>query len=343
MTASLPCLLQSFFLQYLPVERGLAENTILSYRDVLKLLIDYLCETLHKAPDEIQIEHLSQKHTLDFLDHGEQVRGWTPRTRNQRLAAIRTFWRYVARAHPELALQAMQVRSIGQKKTTPKPAEYLEENEMQVLLDAIDQVQPLGVRDYAIVLVLYNTGARVSEIVSLGLDDLRLDGVSQVRLKGKGGKIRSCPLWPQTVQALKRWLAVRQAHESTEQQVFLNARGRRLTRFGIRYLLHKHGLRAQDHCPSIQTKNLTPHVLRHTTAMHLIRAGNDLSSVAYWLGHAHLNTTHHYVHIDMKAKQRMLDKTSPPQSGDLPPWHRPDIREWLKDLRPKAPLCDAQP
>ena len=260
-----------------------------------------------------------------------------------RRAAIRTFWRYVAREHPELALQAMQVRSIGQKKTTPKPAEYLEEDEMQALLNAIDQAPPLGVRDYAIMLVLYNTGARVSEAVGLDLDDLHLDGVSQVRLKGKGGKTRSCPLWPQTVQALQRWLTVRQPHDPTDQAVFLNARGRRLTRFGIRYLLGKHGLQAQDQCPSIQTKTLTPHVLRHTTAMHLIRAGNDLSSVAYWLGHAHLNTTHHYFRIDMKAKQRMLDKTSPPESSDPPPWRRPDIREWLKNLRPQVPLCDAQP
>lgn len=124
MTASWPRLLQSFFTQYLAVERGLAENTLLSYRDVLKLLIDYLCDTLHKAPDEIQIEDLTQKRTLDFLDHGEQVRAWTPSTRNQRRAAIRTFWRYVAREHPELALQAMQVRSIGPKKTAPKPPEY---------------------------------------------------------------------------------------------------------------------------------------------------------------------------------------------------------------------------
>ena len=192
-------------------------------------------------------------------------------------------------------------------------------------------------------LVFYNTGARVSEIVDLDLDDLRLDGVNQVRLTGKGGKTRSGPLWPETVQALQRWLAVRQPHDPTDQALFLNARGRRLTRFGIRYRLRKHGLRAQENCPSLQTKTLTPHVLRHTTAMHLVRTGSDLSSVSYWLGHAHLNTTHHYFQIDMKAKQRMLDKTSPPQSSEPPAWHRPDIREWLKNLQPKAALCDARP
>ena len=338
MNSSVPALLQAFFHQYLAVERGLAENSILSYRDTFKLLIRYLCDKLHKAPDQIQIEDLSQHQTLDFLKHGEQVRGWTARTRNQRLAAIRSFWRYVAREHPNLALQAMQVRSIGQKKTQPKPPDYLEENQAQALLGAIDQSEPKGVRDYAIVLLLYNTGARVSEVIGLGMDDLRLDGVGQVHLIGKGAKPRSCPVWPQTVQALRNWFAVRRANDPTEQQLFLNARGQPLTRSGIRYLLKKHGVRAQAQCPSIKTRTLTPHLLRHTAAMHLIRAGNDLCSVGYWLGHVDLNTTHIYVEIDMDTKRRMLDKTHPPQPASPPPWRQPDILDWLNDLTPKAPV-----
>ena len=338
MKSSVPALLQAFFHQHLAVERGLPENTIVSYSDAFKLLIRYLCDILHKAPDQIQIEDLSQRRTLDFLDHGEKERSWSASTRNQRLAAIRSFWRYVAREHPELALQALQVRSIAQKKTEPKPPEYLEENEAQALLDAIDQAQPYGTRDYALVLLLYNTGARVSEIVGLGLDDLRLDGVGQVRLMGKGGKPRGCPIWPQTVQALKNWLAVRTPNDPTEQQFFLNARGKPLTRFGIRYLLNKNGLQAQAQCPSIKTKTLTPHLLRHTAAMHLIRAGNDLSSVARWLGHANLNTTHLYVEIDMRAKRRMLDKTQPPDPAKPPPWHKPDLLDWLKELSSRRPV-----
>ena len=338
MTTSLPALLQAFFQQYLAVERGLAENTILSYRDTFKLLIRYLCDQLHQAPDQLQIEDLNQHQILDFLNHGEQVRGWTANTRNQRLSAIRSFWRYVAREHPNLALQAMQVRSIGQKKTEPKPPDYLEENQVQALLSAIDPSDPMGVRDYAMFLLLYNTGARVSEVVGLGLDDLRLDGVGQVRVLGKGGKPRDCLIWPETVQAIQKWLEVRGANDPTEQQLFLNARGRPLTRFGVRYLLNKHGVQAQALCPSIETKTLTPHLLRHTAAMHLIRAGNDLSSVSYWLGHVHLNTTHRYVEIDMEIKRRMLDKTQPPQPASPPPWRQPDILDWLKALTPKSPV-----
>ena len=333
MTSSLPALLQAFFHQYLLTERGLAENTIVSYRDALKLLLRYLSERLHKSPDDLDLHDITQQSVLDFLDHGETVRGWTAKSRNQRLSGIRCFWRYIARERPDLMLQAQQIRSIGYKKTEHRPPDSLEDEEMRALLDAVDQSSDRGGRDYALLLTLYNTGARVSEIAGLAPHDLRLDGSAQVKIMGKGRKQRSCPLWPETVDALKAWLAVRRPKDPDDTALFLNAQGKGLTRYGVRYILNKHGMTAQAKCPSIQAKALTPHLIRHTTAMHLIRSGNDITNVASWLGHASLTTTHLYVEIDMETKRQMLDKTPAPPSASPPPWRRPGILDWLDSFR----------
>ena len=182
MKHSLAAILGVFFHQHLEVECGRPENTILSYRDAIKLLLQFLAEALNRAVDDLQIEDLEQAQVLAFLEHGERQRGWSLSTRNQRLAAIKAFFRFVAREHPDLILQAQAIRDIATKATQSKPPEYLEENEVQTWLDAIDQSTPLGRRDYAILLLSYNIGPRVSELVELNLDDLRLGRKGQVKL-----------------------------------------------------------------------------------------------------------------------------------------------------------------
>jgi len=185
---------------------------------------------------------------------------------------------------------------------------------------------------------LQATGARASEVVNMELTDLRLDA-AQVTLHGKGNKDRSCPLWPETVAALEAYIKQRQPKTTETKQVFLNANGEPISRFGIRHVTRKYGVKAQAKQPSIQDKPLNPHRIRHTTAMHLLRAGNDINMVSYWLGHAHLNTTHAYVEIDMETKRKMLDKTPAPKVGKKPPWHRPSVLQWLKDLTKGPELC----
>jgi site-specific recombinase XerD len=218
---------------------------------------------------------------------------------------------------------------------------YLEENETQAVLDAADGATRAGVRDQALLLMLYNTGARVSEIANLKLSDLRLDDVPQVRLWGKGRKERSCPLWPETAEALRAYLQERTPRDPRCEQVFLNARGCPLTRFGIRHILHKHVLHAQGTCPSLANRRVSPHTLRHTTAMHLLRSGNDVNMVSYWLGHADINSTHVYVEIDMEMKRRMLEKTPSPAVNRAVPWRQPGILEWLDRVTKAPTLCAA--
>jgi len=339
MTHMLANFIKRFFSHYLPVQKGLAVNTILGYRDAIKLLLCYGSDTLNKNVEELRVEDIDEPLVLDFLDHLENTRGCSPRTRNVRLAAIRALFGFIAREEPSLLLHCQSIRTIPIKRTQHQTIDYLEEKEMQALLNAVELNSRSGVRDKALLLFLYNTGARVSEIVELKVADLRFDGVAQVKLLGKGKKYRSCPLWPETVEALQDYLNQRTAKDPAIQQLFLNANGSPLTRFGVRHIIGKYATSAKSQCPSIATKTVNPHTIRHTTAMHLVRAGNDVNMVSYWLGHADINTTHIYVEIDMEMKRRMLEKTAAPAVKKPPPWHKPDVLEWLNALAKAPQLC----
>jgi integrase/recombinase XerD len=189
--------------------------------------------------------------------------------------------------------------------------------------------------------VLYNTGARVSEVVNLKATDLRLDNAPQVKLLGKGRRHRTCPLWPETAEALRAYLQQRAPRAPGCQQLFLNATGAPLTRFGVRYILREYVSRAQCLCPSLTHKPVSPHTLRHTTAMHLLRAGNDVNMVSYWLGHADINTTHVYVEIDMEMKRKMLEKAPSPTVLTPRLWRQPALLQWLNRLTHTPGLCAA--
>jgi len=339
MTYSIAKFIKPFFSHYLPIQKGLASNTILAYRDAIKLLLCYAADTLKKSIEELCVEQLDESIVLDFLDHLENTRGCTARTRNARLAAIRTLFSFIAREEPSLLLHCQRIRTIPIKRTQHKTVDYLEENEMQALLDSVDPGSRTGVRDKALLLLLYNTGARVSEIVGLKVADLRLDGSTQVKLLGKGNKYRSCPLWDETVEALDAYLKQRTPKNQVDHQLFLNANGVAITRFGVRHVIGKYATTAKSQCPSIATKIVTPHTIRHTTAMHLLRSGNDVNMVSYWLGHADINTTHIYVEIDMEMKCQMLQKAGPPDVKKPLPWQRPNVLQWLNSLAKPSQLC----
>ncbi len=334
--------MKRFFGHYLPIQKGLATNTILAYRDTIKLLLCYTADTLNKSADELSVEEIDESLVLAFLDHLENTRGCTSRTRNARLAAIRVLFSFIAREEPALLFQCQKIRAIPLKRTEHRTVDYLEENEMQALFDTVDVNSRTGVRDKALLLLLYNTGARVSEIVELKTGDLRLRGNAQVTLMGKGKKHRSCLLWPETAQALQAYLELRVSKDPVAEQVFLNANGSPVTRFGIRHIIHKYAASAQNQCPSLRTKVVNPHTIRHTTAMHLLRAGNDINMISYWLGHANINTTHIYIEIDMEMKRKMLEKTKAPAVSKIMPWQKPNVLKWLATLEKSSGLCAAK-
>jgi len=203
----------------------------------------------------------------------------------------------------------------------------------------VDVNSRTGIRDKAL---LYNTGVRASEIVGVSLTDLRLDEAPQVKLLGKGKKHRSCPLWPETADALKDYLQKRAPRDPQQQQLFLNANGAGITRFGIRHIIRKYAAKAGGECVAMTGKRVSPHTIRHTTAMHLLRAGNEINMVSYWLGHADINTTHVYLEIDMEMKRQMLEKARAPAVNQALPWQQPGILDWLSRLAKAPQLCAAK-
>jgi len=341
-TRTLPSLLKRFFIDYLPVQRGLAANTILSYRDAIKMLLCFSADTRKKSVDTLTVEDLSEKIVLEFLAQVEQARGCSSKTRNVRLAAIRAFFGFIAREEPSLVTQAQRIRSIPLKRTEHKMAEYLDEKEMQALFDAVDLDSRTGIRDRALLMLFYNTGARVTEIVQLAVEDLRFDA-PQVRILGKGKKHRSCPLWPETIETLEAYLKRRTPQDPVEKRLFLNADGVPITRFGVRYVIRKYAAEAKSRCPSLATKAVTPHMIRHATAMHLLRAGSDINMISYWLGHAGINTAHMYVEIDMEMKRAMLEKADDPPAVRSLLWQKPKVLRWLNALSKAPELCAVNP
>lgn len=296
---SLQALVQDFFEKYLAIERHASRHTILAYRDSLKLFLRYAAEQIGCTADELDSAALDVAVVRSFLGWLETQRKCGARTRNHRLAAIKAFVRYVASVAPEHLERCRRLRELPPARFEHPEIKYLDDDEIVKLMKAIDP--GTGQRDRALLLLLYNTGARVQEIVDLDLCDLRLDAVPVVTVEGKGRKQRTCPLWMRTVDALKAWLAERGGESGP---LFLNAQGRRLSRSGISHILRK--LAASAGISPRHATRVSPHVIRHTTAMHLLHAGVDITTIAAWLGHAQLSTTHAYVEIDLRMKQKAL-------------------------------------
>lgn len=333
----------SFFNRYLSIQRGLSVNTIQSYRDSLKLFFCYVADKLKLSVEQLSINNLNEDNVLDFLEYLEKERQVSINTRNNRLAAIRVFFKFIGREEPALLDQVRAIRTISQKKTQRTLVTYLEEDELKCILKSIETESILGLRDKALILLLYNTGARAQEVVDLKVDDLRLDELGQVKLLGKGRKQRACPIWPETVEAIQVYLTQREQQGIINKVLILNNKGENITRFGIRYIVKKYASIAEEKYPSLKTKKIGPHTFRHSTAMHLLRAGNDLNMVQMWLGHSNINTTHQYVELDMKMKRDMLLKSlSPEDCSDKkkPAWKQDKILDWLEKLTYPGKLCE---
>ena len=329
-------LIQAFFQHFLVAQRGLSPHTIAAYRDSIKLFLNFAAGRLQKPVDKLTVEDFHDKLVVAFLDNLETSRGNSTRTRNARLAALHALFRYIAGQQPEAMARCQQICALPAKRTTHNTIEYLEDNEIRAVLGSVDQSSRNALRDYALLLFLYNTGARAQEVVDLRIDKLRFEAPYQVKLLGKGRKERACPLWPETVQALQNYLEHREPSTTEYPSVFLNANGKPITRFGIRTIVRKYAAKAGEACASIKAKKVSPHTVRHTTAMHLLQSGNDLNVIKDWMGHADLNTTHAYVEIDMKMKRKALETCQPPKAKTPPKslgkWLKPGILEWLEDL-----------
>lgn len=325
--------MEGFFRQYLGALRGVSEKTILSYRDAIKLLLCFAADRLGRAVDELAVEHLDDKVIIAFLDHVEKERHCCVRTRNARLAAISTFFNYAGREEPSLLPQCHAIRTIPHKRDQHKALDYLDDKEIAAVFKSIDPASRTGIRDKALMLFLFNTGARVQECVDVTIDHLRLDSQGQVTLLGKGRKERCCPLWPETVQAITTYLSHRKTRDAHEPHLFLNANGKPITRFGIRYVVQRYAEKAGKKCVSIRNKTVGPHTWRHSTAVHMLQADNDINMVAMWLGHADSNSTHAYAEINMEMKRKMLESCSAPKGKKTRrPWQKPKTIQWLEDL-----------
>ena len=325
--------LRRFLEEYVVSERNLARNTQISYRDTLALLLPFTADKACAPVDRLNVRDLSAERVRAFLAHIEDKRGCSPRTRNQRLAAIRAFAGYVAARCPEHVEWCGQIRAIARRKAALPAVGYLEKHEIEALLDAPDIETLQGRRDRALLLFLYHTGARVSEAAQLQVGDLQLVDrgtvPSRVTLLGKGGKTRLCPLLRESTLALADLVAGRKTGEA----VFLNRLGRPITRSGIRQLVGRCAGKAAIHAPSLNGRKVGPHVIRHTAATHMLRSGVDLNTIRAWLGHANLNTTAVYAEIDLerKAKAVALFDAAEPKSA-RPYRERHGIMEYLQSL-----------
>lgn len=326
--------LHGFFANYLPQQRSMSQHTLHSYRDSLKLLLQFTCGATGD-PSTLTVEQLTVEQVLAFLQHLETGRKNKTCTRNVRLSAIHSFFRYLATEHPEHLEQAQRVLSVPFKRAPRREIHHLEFAEIQAVLDSINRSTRDGRRDFVLLTLLFNTGARVSEIVGLKASDLCLTVPASVLLRGKGRKERVCPLWPETAHLLEEYLEELGLHPDRPETLFRNHQGSCLTRFGVRLILQRHAQIAAQHLPALKKKRLHPHSIRHSTAIHLLRAGVDLSTIAHWLGHASVNTTNHYLALDLEAKREALGKTKPlmPLRRNSTAWRRdPNLIAWLDAL-----------
>ena len=331
-TNNLAVYLQSFLQEYLTLQKGFSPNTILSYRDTIKLLLIFIAADKKKAVTKVRIADLSPDMIVHFLKNLEEERGNSPQTRNIRLACLHSFFGYLAHHEPFLLDQCSRILAIPFKRTANFVTEYLEREEMKAILETVDQKRPDGYRDYTLFSFMYNTGARVGEVISLSVRALHLERPFQARFRGKGGKERLCPLWPETAGLLRTLLKQREVHSPADVPVFVNHRGESLTRYGVRYLLSKYVQIAVKTCSSLKGKHVHPHTIRHTTAMHLLQSGVDINTIRAWLGHAHLETTNRYAEINLEMKRKVLDNYLPITKGKSSWKPSQGLLQWLESL-----------
>ena len=319
-SSTFPALLQRFFTDRLCTQMEASAHTIAGYRDTFRLFLRFASEQRGKVPTKLGIEDLDADLIGDFLLHVETNRQNSARSRNTRLAAIRSFFRYVAMNEPAWLLHCQRILAMPSKRYVRRTVTFLDANEMAALLAAPDRSKWAGRRDHVILLVALQTGLRASELVGLRCKDLVLGVGAHISCLGKGRKERSTPLRPDTAKVLQTWIKERQG--DADQPLFPSMRGDKLSRDALEHLVRKHCLTASRSCPSLAGKNVSPHTLRHSTAMELLHHGVDQSVIALWLGHESVETTQIYLHADMRLKEKALACVAAPTAN--PGRYRPD-------------------
>lgn len=327
---------EKFFREYLPALRGMSQHTIRSYRDALVLFLRFVSGHSGQHLEDLGLTAFTAEHVRQFLTFLEAERHNGIATRNARLAALHTFARFLATESPEHLAELQRILGVPFKRGARNaPIEYLEPVEVETLLQQIDRSTEMGRRDYALFALMFNTGARVQEVLDLKLSDVRTEPPCQVRLHGKGGKVRLCPIWAATATRLQELAQQTPGDGATDRLLFTNRRGGKLTRFGVRYLLNKYIAASAATATTLQDKRIHPHSLRHTTAIYLLKAGVDFATISQWLGHATLNTTMRYARADLDLKRQALaqvfpEALAPPTAGGARVGI--DIVEWLRRL-----------
>jgi integrase/recombinase XerD len=313
MTAStFPALLQRFFTDRLCTQMQASANTIAGYRDTFRLLLRFAGEQRGKAPTRLRIEDVDADLVADFLLHVETARRNSARSRNTRLAAIRSFFRYVAMNEPAHLLHCQRILAMPSKRYVKRTVTFLDGPEIAALLAAPDRSTWVGRRDHAVLLVALQTGLRASELINLRRQDVVLGTGAHIRCDGKGRKERCTPLRRDTVKLMEAWL--RERRGSDDQPLFPTMRGEKLSRDALEHLVHRHAVTASASCPALAGKHVSPHILRHSTAMELLQHGVDQSVIALWLGHESVETTQIYIHADLRMKEKALSRVTTPET-----------------------------
>jgi site-specific recombinase XerD len=326
---------RSFFEDHLACQRNMSPNTIRSYRDALKLFLRFMAAHLGKPMTHLLVTDLQEPLVIDFLSDLERTRGNSIQTRNHRLGVLQSLYEYIASRDPALLEHCHKIVTIPHKRGAAVPeVRYLEKDQVAAILDAVDRGSALGRRDHALLLFLYNTGARVQEVADTRLSWLHLVAPNKVELLGKGRKWRSCPLWDNTVQRLQEVIQARRHSTNREDYVFVNRQGDRLTRSGIADIIKRAVAKAAKTTPGLQGCRVTPHTFRHTTAMHLLQSGVEVNVIRSWLGHVSIATTNRYIEIDLAMKRKALETCKVGQDEEPPGRWRsdPDILSWLESL-----------
>jgi integrase/recombinase XerD len=327
--------LTQFFGEYLPAQRDVSTNTIKAYRDAFTLLLRYCRDQCSLAPEKVTLDLLDVPLLLAFLDYLETVRNCCARTRNHRLSALHAFFRYLQTEDPDRILKCQQILAIPLQRIAPPPVHYLSREGLTALLAQPDLTSRRGLRDAALLSLLYDSGARVKELVDLCVRDVRLDAPAQIRLTGKGRKTRIVPLLSNTVELLEGYLREHRLNRAdrVDAPLFFNHRGEHLSRSGVRYILEKYTKQARKTADLLLT-SVTPHTLRRSKAMHLLQAGNPAPVIQAILGHADIRTTNIYAQADTEMKRRALEKAASTTSPTgLPSWQEDkSLMNWLHSL-----------
>ncbi len=326
-------LVTTFFVRYLPAERNVSPHTMAAYRDTFKLLLRFMAKEHRRSANTLHVEDLTRECLLEFLTTLETTRHNTIRTRNARLAAIHSFFRYLLDSTPELAALAQRVLAIPRKKTSHPVLTYLSDTELAHLLVQINRSTLTGERDYLLIALLYDTGARIQELLNVTPRDFRFAAPPFVRFRGKGRRERLCPLLTQTARLVSRFLSNMGRKSDEDTPLVQNRNGQCLTRHGARYLLQKYVKQARVSLPQLDRLRISPHILRHTKAMHMLQSGIPLITIKDILGHVNVTSTEVYVQIDLDMKRDALNRAGTPTRA-LPKRNRPpdDLLAWLEAL-----------